>query len=68
VNVFGLPTPEEPLIDREKLAERLNVGVRTLDRWRTEPGFPNIWLGPGTVRFQESVVLAWLQDRHRRAA
>lgn len=68
MNVFGLPTPPEPFIDREELAGLLGVHVNTLDSWRHEPGFPEERWGPRTVRFQHSAVLAWLRDRQRRTA
>ena len=66
-NVVGLPS-REPFIDRERLAEALNVSLSTLDRWRKDPTFPSENWGPRTIRFQVGEVVKWLRQRDRREA
>lgn len=66
--LVGLPTPQEPFLTREELAQELRVHVNTLDFWRKQAGFPEERWGPRTVRFQLGPVLTWLRSRDSEAA
>ena len=64
-DVVGLPVPEpEHYVTREELAELMGVGVRTIDRFRSE-GMPYESWGMRAVRFQPSRAMAWARTRGR---
>ena len=66
-NVIGLPSPgQERYMGRAELAESLRLHVKTLDRLRKEPGFPEETWGLSTPRFLRSRVLQWLRQREAR--
>jgi hypothetical protein len=55
----------EILLDQSALSLRLNVAVRTLERWRVE-GLGPAWLKVGrAVRYREGDVEQWLASRER---
>jgi hypothetical protein len=50
------------VLDRAGLAKALSCSVKTLDRLRAEPGFPELQL-LDSPRFELPAVLAWLRAR-----
>ena len=53
------------LLDQSAVSLRLNVAVRTLERWRVV-GFGPAWLKVGrAVRYRERDLDAWLASRER---
>lgn len=58
---------QEPLLSRERLAERLECSVDSVDRMRAA-GMPSIRWGRKFVRFRYSDVIRWLDDETRKAA
>lgn len=59
--------PQEPLLTRESLAERLECSVDSVDRMRRE-GLPCVRWGRKFVRFRYTEVMRWLDDETRKAA
>jgi hypothetical protein len=49
------------LVDRNGLAQALNVSVSTVDRLRAE-GAPTVWVADAP-RFEPGAVIAWLRAR-----
>lgn len=52
-------------LTRQQLADRLNVDVRTVDRWRGLKGFPrplNTPPGCRTIRFDAEAIDAFLKE------
>lgn len=55
----------EPYIDREALAQLLDLSVATIDRFVAE-GMPSETWGLRARRFKPSAALAWLNERGKR--
>jgi prophage regulatory protein len=62
-------TDQDEFVSRAYLAERLDVGVRTLVRWASQGyGPPPVKLGPRAVRYRRQDVDAFLAERVREAS
>ncbi len=59
---FGIQTEKESLWTKRELAEFLNVGVKTIDKWVCSKSIPFLKLGR-SVRFRRREVELWLQQR-----
>jgi hypothetical protein len=57
----------EPFVTEQKAAEFLNISVRTLQRWRSEPpiggGICFYRLGPKRILYRISDCAAWAESR-----
>lgn len=52
------------LLKRPQAAERVNVGIRTLDRLVKLKQIPFIKLGPRLIRFCPDMLDTWLRNKH----
>jgi excisionase family DNA binding protein len=66
--VAHLSPAGEVYIDRKECAERLGIGVSTLDRWVKEKGLPSHHWGMRVTRFKFSEVERRLRELERSAA
>jgi excisionase family DNA binding protein len=66
--VAHLSPAGEVYITRQECAERLGIGVSTLDRWVKEKGLPSHRWGMRTRRFKFSEVERRLRELERSAA
>ena len=54
------------LLARQEVQDLLKIGRTTLYRWMREGRFPEpMQIGPGAVRWHESEILAWIEERPR---
>jgi len=53
----------EKLLTREELAEQLGVSARTIDRWRDQGLAPPELMIQRVIRFRQSDIEAWLDDK-----
>lgn len=58
----------EPLLTARELAEKLGVHVETVLRWTRTGRLPGFRLPSGALRFRESAIEAWLEQRATGAA
>jgi excisionase family DNA binding protein len=63
--VAHLSPAGEVYITRQECAERLGIGVSTLDRWVKEKGLPSHRWGMRIRRFRMSEVERWLREVER---
>lgn len=57
------------MVTEAELADRLNVSVRTLQRYRAAgcgPQFARVGDGRGVIRYAERDIATWLQRQKRR--
>jgi excisionase family DNA binding protein len=66
-NVVQLRSEAEVYLTRRQVAERLNVGLSTLDKYVRE-GMPSYQWGLRIRRFKFSEVERWLKARDTRTA
>ena len=66
-NVTPLRGEPEVYINRQQLAQRLGVGLTTVDAWRVE-GMPSHTWGLRVRRFRFSECEQWLRKRDRKTA
>lgn len=58
--------PAVRLISADEAAALLGVNKRTVLKWTKEEGMPHRELGPKTIRFVDSEIIAWGASRGRR--
>ena len=68
-NMIAPPTggvcPEESgLMKKAKLAERMSVSLRTIDKWVANRIIPYIQISPGFNRFEYEAVIAVIRKRY----
>jgi len=57
-----MPQTEEELITGEQVAKNAKVTELTIERWRRTGVIPYLWLGPRTIRYRWSDVVAALEQ------
>lgn len=60
--------PEEELLRYADAARFLNVPIGTLYNWVNQERVPCVRIGPKSVRFVRSELVAWIKARNGRAA
>jgi phage terminase Nu1 subunit (DNA packaging protein) len=66
-NVVNLQSAPELYLTRKQLAEKLNIGLSTVDKF-VRLGMPSQTWGIRTRRFRLSECERWLRERERMAA
>jgi excisionase family DNA binding protein len=66
-DVTDLRSAPELYLTRRQLADRLGLGLSTVDKF-VRLGMPSMTWGIRTRRFQLSAVERWLRERERMAA
>jgi excisionase family DNA binding protein len=49
-----------------EVGKRLGINVNTVREWARDRGLPAIRLGPGTIRFREDELAAWIERQRRK--
>lgn len=52
-----------PLLTAADIGRLLNVSKATVYRWSEEGRLPHLKLGEKCIRYEETEVLAWLEER-----
>jgi excisionase family DNA binding protein len=50
------------IMNKRQLAEYLDVGTSTVERWRTNEGLPYVRIG-GVTRYRRAAIDEWIADR-----